>query len=367
MAATCMDLIEPKGAAKVYIVVLNWNGWEDTLACLESILRSDYPTFRVIVCDNASTDGSPERIKAWAAGKLESLSAPAGIERRYSPIAKPIACLEITRVEAQTAAHSLPDVQLTLLHTGGNLGYAGGNNMGLRYALARGDADYCWVLNNDLVIAPDALSRVVERMAEQPEAGLCGSVLLDYHAPDRIQALGGAIYNPWLGTHRAIGAGTSAGGKIDREAVERRMSYVIGAAMFVSRRWLDEIGLLCEDYFLYFEEIDWAIRSRGRFALAFAPRSRVYHKGGASTGRPSQSPAADYLALRNRLRFTRNRIPWALPTVWLGFLLVLANRLRRGQLDRIIPILAIMLGRTPNNRPFTSSKQSAGRWHERQT
>ncbi|EAR22748.1 rhamnosyl transferase related protein [Nitrococcus mobilis Nb-231] len=363
-----MDLIEPKGAAQVYIVVLNWNGWEDTLACLESIMRSDYPAFRVIVCDNASTDGSPERIKAWAAGKLEPLRSPAETERRYSPIAKPIACLEITHAEAQTMARSLPDAPLTLLHTGGNLGYAGGNNAGLRYALARGDADYCWVLNNDLVIASDALSRLVERMSEQLEAGLCGSVLLDYHAPERVQALGGATYNPWLGTHRAIGAGASAGRRIDREAVERRMSYVIGAALFVSRRWLDEIGLLCEDYFLYFEEIDWAVRGRGRgrFQLAFAPRSRVYHKGGGSTGRPSQSPAADYLALHNRLRFTRKHIPWALPTVWLGFLLVLANRLRRGQFDRIIPILAIMLGGAPNTRQFTSSKKSVERWHERQ-
>lgn len=350
MAAMRMGRTEPVATLlKVYVVVLNWNGWEDTLACLESILRSDYPALRVIVCDNASTDGSPERIKAWAAGALEPACAPIKPVSYpiRPPVAKPIACLELTRAEAQRNPALLPDVPLTLIHTGGNLGYAGGNNIGLRYALARGDADYCWVLNNDLVIAPDALSSLVARMQAQPEAGLCGSVLLDYYTPQRVQALGGAKYNPWFGTHRAIGANTCARAKIDREAVERQMSYVIGAAMFVSRRWLDEVGLLCEDYFLYFEEIDWAVRGRGRLRLALAPTSRVYHKGGASTGGPSQTPAADYLALRNRLWFTRNRIPWALPTVWLGFLLVLANRARRGQFDRIIPILNIMLGRAP--------------------
>lgn len=350
MAATPMGRTEPEGAPpKVYVVVLNWNRWRDTLACLESVLRSNYSAFRVIVCDNASSDGSPARIKAWAAGELEPVCSPAAAVSRHvrSPlVAKPIPCLELTRAEA-TSADSLPNVPLTLIHTGGNLGYAGGNNIGLRYALARGDADYCWVLNNDLVIAADALSSLVKRMQAQPEAGLCGSVLLDYHAPERVQALGGATYNPWLGTHRAIGANTPAEAKIDQPAVERRMSYVIGAAMFVSRRWLEEVGLLCEDYFLYFEEIDWAVRGRGRFRLALAPQSRVYHKQGASTGRPGQVPAADYLALRNRLRFTRNRIPWALPTVWLGFLLVLANRARRRQFDRLIPILNIMLGRAP--------------------
>lgn len=350
MAAMPMGRTEPAGAPpKVYVVVLNWNGWRDTLACLESVLRSDYTAFRVIVCDNASSDGSPERIKAWAAGELEPACPPAAAVRRCvrAPVAKPIAWLELTRTEAETVAASRPDVPLTLIHTGGNLGYAGGNNIGLRYALARGDAAYCWVLNNDLVIAGDAISRLVERMQAQPEAGLCGSVLLDYHAPERVQALGGATYNRWLGTHRAIGANTPAAAKIDRAAVERRMSYVIGAAMFASRRWLDEVGLLCEDYFLYFEEIDWAVRGCGRFRLALAPASHVYHKGGASTGRPERTPAADYLALRNRLWFTRNRIPWALPTVWLGFLLVLANRVRRGQFDRILPILNIMLGRAP--------------------
>ena len=366
MAATPMDRTEGKRLPKVYIVVLNWNGWGDTIACLESIMRSDYPAFHVVVCDNASTDGSAEHIKAWAAGHLEPVRLPAPAVGECRAIAKPLSCLELSNAESRSPGGRTPESPLTLLHTGGNLGYAGGNNVGLRYALARGDADYCWVLNNDVVIAADALSRLVERMEEQSDAGLCGSVLLDYHSPHRVQALGGATYNSWFGTHRAIGTNAARPESVERGAVERRMSYVIGAAMFVSRRWLEEVGLLCEDYFLYFEEIDWAVRGRQRLRLAFAPRSLVYHKGGATAGRPSESPAMDYLALRNRIRFTRKRLPWALPTVWLGLLWVLANRLRRGQFDRIVPILTIMLGRAPSARPLTSSKQLVERWHERQ-
>jgi GT2 family glycosyltransferase len=104
------------------------------------------------------------------------------------------------------------------------------------------------------------------------------------------------------------------------------------------------VGLLCEDYFLYFEEIDWAVRGRGRLRLGYAPGSIGYHKEGATIGRPGRSASADIMALRNRLRFTRKRYPWALPVVWLGFLGVVVNRIRRGQSDRIAAILSIMFG-----------------------
>lgn len=334
---------------RVYVVVLNWNGWGDTLRCLESVLRLDYPDFRVLVCDNASGDGSVGCIRAWAAGALDALPPPAPGPRScaWPPLAKPLALHELTRAEAQRCAGEQPDAPLVLIRTGGNLGYAGGNNVALRYALARGDADYVWLLNNDTVVRPDALAALVRRMAQRPQAGLCGSLLCDYHRPGRVQALGGARFNPWLGSQRALGAGARADAAVDAAAVERRLDYVIGASMLVSRRWLETVGLLCEDYFLYFEEIDWAVRGRGRLALAFAPDSVVYHREGAATGRPARAAAADCLALSNRLRFTRNHRPWALPTVWLGFLLVLANRLRRGQRERLRPILAIMLGRRP--------------------
>ena len=106
---------------KVYIVILNWNGWQDTLECLASVVKLNYQNYQVVVVDNGSTDGSVGRIKEWIA--------------------------------SQRAARAL------LVETGKNLGYAGGNNAGLRYGLARGDLAYAWVLNNDTTVDPNAWRR----------------------------------------------------------------------------------------------------------------------------------------------------------------------------------------------------------------
>lgn len=334
---------------RVYVALLNWNGWGDTLECLESLFRIDYPDFQVIVCDNGSEDGSVDRLKAWAGGRFE-LAEPSChrslASLSFPPVPKPIAYVLYDRGAAEAGGGgSDSSARLILIESGPNLGFAGGYNIVLRYALARDDFAYIWLLNNDTVVNADALSALVRRMRGKPDAGICGSTLMYYHAPETIQALGGAQYNKWLGTRTAIGAHRPASMPVEVAEVEKKMSYVSGASMLVSRGFLHEIGLLGEDYFLYYEEIDWAMRARGRYALAYAPESIVYHKEGGTVGSPQISARAEYLALRNRLLFTRKRVPIAFPTVWLGLLGVILNRLRRGQFDRIGKILRIMLGR----------------------
>lgn len=329
--------------ARVYAIVLNWNGWQDTIRCLQSLMALDHPALRIVVCDNGSVDDSLARIKQWARDGLpgQAFSRQAGTANTV--LEGEVAAL--TELERQQAVQggSPEDTRFVLIRNGVNLGYAGGNNVGLRYAMARDDFDYVWLLNNDTVVHPDALRALITHMRARPDAGLCGATLIDFDIPDRIQARGGARFNPWLGTHRALGAGERS----DRRAppqLEKELDYIIGASVFVSRRWLYEIGLLCEAYFLYFEEIDWAMRGRGRLALTYAPNAIVYHKRGATIGRPARNREADLLALRNRLRFTWRICPWALPTVWLGMFGVLGNRFRRGQWDRILPIVGLMLG-----------------------
>ncbi|ADI15956.1 glycosyltransferase family 2 protein [Truepera radiovictrix] len=297
----------PPAYPLVYIVLVNWNGWRDTDACLASLKALDYPNARVVVVDNASTDGSV-----------------AELQRRH------------------------PD--LTLLPSGANLGFAGGNNVGLRYALEQG-ADYVWLLNNDTLVEPDALTHLVARAqagAAGLPVGLCGSTLIYESRRDTVQALGGARYNRWWGTVAHIGRHRPRELPIDAAAVERQLDYLIGASMLVSRPFLETIGLMQEDYFLYFEELDWAVRARGRFALAYAPQSVVYHKEGASIGgndraRAAKSFTADRYALQNRVRFTRRFYPYALPTVYLGLGVALINRVRRRQWDRVGLIARILL------------------------
>jgi hypothetical protein len=217
---------------------------------------------------------------------------------------------------------------LILVRTGANLGFAGGNNVGMRYALGRGDSEYVWLLNNDTVVERDALAHLVRRMEEDHRVGICGSTLPFYDRPSLLWARGGAVLCPWIPYARCIDYEAPASGRFRREDVERRMRYVAGASMLVSRPFLKEVGLLCEEYFLYYEEADWAARSRGRYSLGYAPESIVYHKAGASTalleGGPGGNRQIKRYVRRNVMLYTRKHHPFALPTVWLSLLLLRA-------------------------------------------
>lgn len=326
---------------RVYIILVNWNGWNDTLECLESLLVLEYQDFRIVVCDNGSSDDSLQKIRDWLA-RHKLISA------------------EYHRVEAETGGSPGNDPVLTLIRNDENMGFAGGNNVGLRYALARGDADYCWLLNNDTVVEPDALTHLVARM--QHQVGMCGSSIRFYSERQRIQALGGGHYCRWIGLPWHYGRFTKWGSEINQQRAEAWMNYVEGASMLVSRRFLDEVGLLCEDYFLYFEETDWAIRSKGRFQLGFAPLSIVYHKVGASIG-TSSNPAkmsytSDYFNIRNRLMFTRRFYPAALPTVWLVIFGSLMLRLCMGKWSRVMMVFRLLCGNSDLKYDMTAVRHS---------
>lgn len=343
----------PAGAAserRVCVCILNWNGWRDTLACLESVLRSDHPAFQVVVVDNGSDDDSVERIQRWAEGELPTDPDPshplaALVE---PPVAKPVAWAGYT---ADAIEHLPPgaaaDVPLVLISSPRNQGFAAGMNLGLRYALRVGAFDYVWLLNNDTVVPPDSLSHLVAKLAREPQLGMCGSTLLFYDDPDCVQALGGFRYNVWLGIPTPIGQSLrfADAAPIDEAAIERTMYGIQGASVFARLEFVRQVGLLSEEYHLYFEEQDWAARARARgFRIGYAAQSIVYHKEGRSTGGNSQrreqrSATADFYQLRSRLLFTRRFYPYALPVVSVGLAGVALNRVRRGQRDRL-PMIA---------------------------
>ncbi len=295
--------IEIINAPKVFIILVNWNGWEDTIECLQSLEALDYPNREVVVVDNGSTDQSVSKIRA-----------------------------------------EYPDI--TLVGSKKNTGFAGGNNLGIKYANEK-DADYYWLLNNDTVVEKDALSALVERMEENPAIGICGSKLIYYHQRDTVQALAGGQYNKWLGVSTNIGGQAAVDVEINPEEVEDRLDFVIGASMLVSREFIREVGLLNEEYFLYYEEIDWATRAKGKFKVGFAPESIVYHKEGASIGGKQALPAeksrkSDYYQIKNRLKFTASFYPLCLPVVYATVILAIFNRVLRGQWDRIPMIIKLM-------------------------
>lgn len=320
----------PPVEPKVYIVIVNWNGWKDTIECLESVFRQRYGHYQVVVCDNASANDSLAFIRQWAVGEIE---AEVSVEHplrqlTFPPIAKPLSYAEYTRAEAETVISAADDEgQLVLIQTGANLGFAGGNNVGLRYVLARGDAKYIWLLNNDTVIDANALASAVA-LAETDEAvGMVGAKLLHYDRPEVIQTVAGGRIVPWQAAVKLLGRDQEDLGQWD-DPVD--IDYITGASLLVKDVTLRATGLIDEQYFMYAEELDWCLRARQLgWRLRYSPESIVWHKEGSSVG--FKSPLHDYYAVRSALLWVKKFYPRALPAAmaYLIYQSVLPKILRR--------------------------------------
>lgn len=340
---------------KVAIVLVNYNGWIDTIECLESLAKLDYPDYHVIVVDNDSDDDSVNMILAWSEGKLPCQIASDQIGQRfaYPPVPKPWV-VNIVDLPAPSQFQPVPRQAIILVKSPENGGFARGNNCGTEIALKVLQADYIWYLNNDTVVKPDALYQLVscylDCLVNDRKAGIIGSKLLYYHQPDRIQAIGG-VFNPYMGLTKHIGGHEMDLGQYDQLPASFKIDYIIGASMLVSLPFLEQVGYMSTDYFLYFEEIDWTIRGKSKgYEIVYCPKSIVYHKEGASTGgatsqRKEASFLSDYFDKRNRILITRKFYARYLPILYLTFIGVILNRIRRRKFNRILPIIKLLFGK----------------------
>lgn len=304
----------------VAVLLLNWNGWRDTLECLDSLLNLDYPNFQIVLCDNGSTDDSLNQVTSWAEQNA-------------------IAYCTLARPDAENASRVFQE-KLIIIENQANLGFAGGNNVGLRFALSQA-FEYVWLLNTDTTVHPDALKKLIEPMTADANIGMCGSTLLYYHAPDTIQTLCGGTINRRTGEPNHIGAFQKFEPPISQADVLKQLDYVMGASMLVSRKFLEEIGLMEEQYFLYYEEIDWAERAKGKFKLGYAPESIVYHKEGRSVGNQPKaySHTSIYFMTRSRVKFMRKFFPKALPFVYARLLVSIAGQYAKGNWRRATAVV----------------------------
>lgn len=248
------------GMAKVFIIILNWNGGKDTVECLRSVDKIDYPKFEIVVVDNGSTDGSVEAIR-----------------KRFPHV--------------------------TLLENGQNLGYAAGNNVGIRHGLANG-AGYILLLNNDTVVDPQLLSHLVQAADEHPEAGIYQPKICFFSDPRRI----------WFGAVRWV---PSEGllvvenqGEIDPgdEGPARPTAFACGCALFFRAAVAQDVGLFDPRFFLCWEEIDWCFRAQENgYQCLFVPSAKVYHKVSASIG--TGSLMRRYFDFRNHLLWAQRNLP----------------------------------------------------------
>ncbi len=313
----------------VYVVILNWLRWEETIPCLETVLKLEYENTRVIICDNASSNDSVAKITAWLEGRLDidfSEDARADLITPCAP--KPVAFRHLREEDLDTARRE--DVAITLISNWQNHGYAGGNNVGIRYALEDPRCIATWILNNDVAVTPGALSPLVAAIDER--AGILGSRILNYTAGD-LQMPGGASYNRFSGKSRFL----PRDGSIRHE----RLDYIAGCSMLLSRQVLEATGLLCEDYFLFYEEFDFTLRARQTgFRIRYVPESVVYHKQAATTGKAG---VVDFYTLRNRLVFTRRFFPRYYPSVFVSVLLTAGVRVLRGRPRQAYQIFRLAL------------------------
>jgi GT2 family glycosyltransferase len=246
----------------VSIVLLNWNSWRDTVECVESCMKLTYPNLGIVLVDNGSTDGSEEYLR-----------------ERY------------------------PD--LDFIQTGANLGFAGGNNIGIQHALEKG-ADYVWLLNNDTVVAPDALGALVSVAEGDDKIGMVGSKIYFYDNP-RLLWYAGAEINP-LKPHRMhhIGLREEDKGQYD---TQYEPDFVTGCSILAKKQMIRTVGVMDDSYFLYFEDSDWGFKAkRAGWKLVYCPLSLVYHKESLSIG-GADSPLMRYYCSRNFLYFIKRNLP----------------------------------------------------------
>lgn len=325
----------------VYIVVLNYNNAKDTIECINSLLNLQYGNYSIIVVDNASSDQSYAELNSFLSASFLSFNF-----EFYSEL-----------IEELKRFRNEQNRSITLVKAKYNHGYANGNNIGLNIALADKKCSYVWILNNDTVVDRNALASLVDYDVQGKENdknyGLIGSKLIFYHSRNTVQCVGGRYIRFW-GFPRQIGLG------MDKNTInsinEKKLDYVSGASVFTTREFLDNVGLMDETYFLYFEELDWAIRAKKKsFELGYCNESLVFHKDGASTKEQIytllSSPFSDYHFTRSKLRFVRKFYKNYLIPVYFSFLLTILNRVRRKQFKNIPSIFnAIFDAKYMNDR-----------------
>ncbi|MDX5338871.1 MAG: glycosyltransferase family 2 protein [Cyclobacteriaceae bacterium] len=252
----------------VAIILVNWNGLDFTKACLESLRKVTFSHFKVVLVDNASENEEGALLKS-----------------------------------------AFPEIEL--IQNTQNLGFAGGNNVGIRWALAQGFSHVC-LLNNDTEVEPDFLEELVIKFRQGKSTGIVQPMILFLHQAKEIWSAGGK-WIPNLG--RAITLG-------DREPLvnyrvkSSQIDWATGCCMLVSREAIQQSGLLNEQYFIYFEDVEWSLRIRSQgFGIELAPKSIVYHEAGAASKKSQAegvlSPRVFYYHVRNQFFLLRqHRAYW---------------------------------------------------------
>ena len=288
---------------RVAVIILNWNGWEDTIECVESLNNIEYPNFDTIIVDNGSTDNSIEKIKRYCNGDI----IPESNYFKYSNSDKPIKLNELVYknnqfnleyVNINSVSH---ENSVLLIKNDQNFGFTEGNNIAIRFAMKYINPEYFLLLNNDTVVEKKFLDELINVALKESDTALLGPKIYCYDnnkISNLVSFAGGNINLNTCQPH-PIGDNEIDNGQFD---IERKVDYVEGSCLLVKNELVNKIGFLDKEYFTYWEEIDWCIRGKNAgYDCMYVPNAMIWHKGyGSEIGTNSM-----YYMIRNRFLFMK--------------------------------------------------------------
>lgn len=252
----------------VAIVIINWNGYEDTVECIISLQKIEYKNYEIVLVDNGS--GNDEAIK---------------LEQKFSNI--------------------------KIIRNRDNLGFSGGNNVGINYSLEQ-NAEFILLLNNDTIVEENFLNPLVEKFLFDKSLGIVAPQINYYSEPNRIWSAGGKI-------SKIRGSGFAYTNKLESQSlrIDRKVDFVSGCCMLIKRNVFQDVGLFDERYFLYTEDTDFCFRARkAGFAIYITSASKIFHKVSNST-KENYFSLPIYYTTRNRLYFAKKNFSQYLPITFL--------------------------------------------------
>jgi hypothetical protein len=266
----------------ISVVLLNYKGAVDTIACLSSLQKVNYSSLNIIIVDNASPDNSLQQI--------ENYILTEGLSYRYFQSSKDTANPRVRKF-------------ITIIQSGTNNGYGHGNNIGIKYALDS-DADYVLVLNNDTIVDTNFLKPMVEMCEGDSSIGIASCKINFYDNPERIWYHGGEI-TPFFSKVVHFNFNEKDDGQVKKKDI----TFISGCLWLIPRKVLLDVGYINEDYFMYVEDVEYCHRVLKKgYTLKVCESSQIYHKAASSSG-GHESEFSVYWSAKNYIRFiNENRL-----------------------------------------------------------
>ena len=277
---------------KVVIIILNWNGWKDTIECIESLFQTNYDHYDIIIIDNDSSDGSINYIKEYSKGNINIKSKY--LERNLNKQFVIRELDERTALQQRTVSDEINvnNKDVILIRCSINHGFSIGNNLGINYALKNMNPDYILLLNNDVVVDPNFLTELIKVSKNSDNIGLLSPMIYDYYSsllqysPEKINWYTGLMSN-----------------KFDFRNGVFESDAVCGASMLIPKKIIDNFNLLPIEYFMLWEDVDYTTKiKRNGFLCGYVPNSIIWHKGSVSIGNLSNPIRIKY-SMRNKIKF----------------------------------------------------------------